>query len=410
MRLLSETHLKVLKNRNFLILSIITFLFQATTAFVLLSLIVSAFLKTDSNFAVSGVVLSFVSPAFLLTAISGLAADLFDRRKILIVSNFILSILVIMMIIAVQNVYILLALSFLYFAVNSIFLPTASAISAQVASRKDLLITNSIFLFTLAVGQLFGFFVSAIVQFFAGPVWNLVVCAFLSLILVWLSYFLPPLNPRLDKKTTSMKVIGEVTGAFIYIFKQRSIRLFFVIFALTQAAIAFGVTLAPGFFDDVVGISINKSPMLALPMVAIGVYLGISYVHNPEIRESYFVAQGLGIIGISGVILGLLLRFGLIYGLSLIFLVSIFLIVLGFGIIVSMVASRTVLQKRVNHNFQGSVFAATIILGALFASVASPLGAQMEKLFGYVNVIIFIGLVLAAFSTFLFYSGEKANF
>ena len=409
MNIVPKTYLWVFRDRNFLILSVITFLFQATTAFVLLALIVSAFSKTDSNFAVSGVVVSFVSPALLFTAIAGFFADLFDRKKILLWSNIALAILVLFLIIFGNNVYLLFALSFSYFAVNSFFLPTVSAISAQLVPKSKLLISNSVFIFNLAVGQIVGFFVASIVHFFVGSFWNLVICEIISIVLIWLCSLLPPLYPRVSGKAAVFGVMKDVFRAFYYIFSRRSIRFFFVFFALVQGIIAFGVTLGPGFFDNVVGISIRRSPIFALPLVAGGAYLGMTFVNSPK-RESFFVALGLGIIGVWGMILGFLLNYSLIYGLSLIFAVAVFLVILGFGIVSAMIASRTVLQKRVEHNFQGSVFGAVIILGALFASISSPLSAELEKLFGYVHLLIFSGIALSLFSAALFYAGEKGQF
>lgn len=409
MNIIPKTYAGLLHYRDFLILSLVIFLFQATTAFVLLSLIVSAFSKTDSNFAVSGVIVSFVSPALLFTAVAGLFADLYDRKKIFILVNIVLSALVLLMILFKGNVYFLFLLSFLYFAVNSFFLPTASAVSAQLVPKSKLLISNSVFIFNLALGQIAGFFIAAVVHFLFGPIWNLVICEIVTVVLIWLCTLLPPLFPRVSGKASVVGVLKEIMAAFYYIFSKKTIRIFFIIFVMVQGIIAFGVTLGPGFFDDVVGISIRKSPVFVLPLVAAGAYIGMS-ISNKLKRESFLVVLGLGAVGGATTTLGILLKYSLIYGFSLIAFVAVFLIILAFGIVTSMIAARTVLQKKIAHNFQGSVFAASIILGALFASVLSPISAELEKLYGYVHLLIYTGIALSVFSAALLYIGGKAQF
>jgi len=50
------------------------------------------------------------------------------------------------------------------------------------------------------------------------------------------------------------------------------------------------------------------------------------------------------------------------------------------------------LQKKVAHNFQGTVFGANILLASFLAGVMSPSAAGIEALLGYVNVLVLAGL------------------
>ena len=80
MRLIPRHYLALLSNRDFFLLISIIFIGQLATSFLMLSLVVSVFAKTGSNFGVSGVVLSFTVPGFLLMAVAGLSADIIDRK------------------------------------------------------------------------------------------------------------------------------------------------------------------------------------------------------------------------------------------------------------------------------------------------------------------------------------------
>src|SRR3990167_8839492 len=386
MRLIPRHYLALLSNRDFFLLISIIFIGQLATSFLMLSLVVSVFAKTGSNFGVSGVVLSFTVPGFLLMAVAGLSADIIDRKKIIVFANAIITLVVFLILISQKAVYASIPLSFLYFAGNTFFLPASSAASGQLVRRKQLLIANSIFIFTLSSGMILGLFAAAIVHFFFGNQVTLAVCGILLVIAAMLSVLLPSLLPQKSRDHSIAKTLADIGRAFIYIFNQKIVWFFFLVFAFMQGIVAFGVTLALGFFDEVVGLSINKSPIFVMPLI------GLIFVHSVKAKEGRLVTYGTGSMGFSTLILGLILRFDLVVERLLLLPVAFFLVLLGFGVIVSVIASRTVLQKKVAHNFQGTVFGANIILASFLAGVMSPSAAGIEALLGYVNVLILAGL------------------
>src|SRR3989344_283003 len=377
MKLISKQYLDLLADRDFFILMAIVFIGQLATSFLMLSLVVSAFLQTGSNFGVSGVILSFTLPGFLLMAIAGLAADLVDRKKIILVANIAITLFVLLILFSRQLIYASIPLSFLYFAGNSFFIPASSAASGQLVRKNYLLAANAVFIFTLSSGMIFGLFLAAVTHFFFGNMVTLVVCEALLLVAAVLSLALPKLPPRKTSDHLIIKAILDIWRAFIYIFNQKVIWFYFLIFAFMQGIIAFGVTLAPGFFSEIVNLSINTSPIFILPPVALGVLLGVVFVHSVRSPESNLVILGVGSLGVSSVILGMILRFNLLLGRLLLLPMALFLVIVGFGVIICVVASRTILQKKVSHNFQGTVFGANIILASLLAGVMAPAAAML---------------------------------
>src|SRR4030042_7154878 len=170
-----QKYLGLFVQRDFLILSSTLFLGQIASGFLLLSLISSVFTKPGSNFAVSGVVLSLAMPSFLLVAVAGLVADLVDRKKIIIISNFAIALVVFAILLSLEKVFASISLSFLYFAGNTFFLPAISAASAQLVGKRQLSMANSIFILALVGGQLFGLFCASIINFFFGNVITLII-------------------------------------------------------------------------------------------------------------------------------------------------------------------------------------------------------------------------------------------
>lgn len=401
MTFLPRSYFAVLYRRDFFILVLTLFFGQLASSFLILSLISAVFSRTHSDFGVSGVILSLAVPAFFLMAIAGLAADLFDRRKIMIAANIGIALVVLLIILWQKFVFASISLAFLYFAINSFFIPAVSAASGQLVRKDQLLVANSIFIFILDGVPILGFFMAAVVHFFFGSIVTLIIAQIFLVAAVMCPFFLPKLLPNAKRVHSKLERLVEIWQTFIYIFRTRTIWFYFVIFGFVQALIAFGGTLAPGFFDQVVGLTIEKSPLFVLPWIGLGALLGAAFANNPKIGESMLLVIGFGAMGIGGPILGIVERLNLLSGFGLLLPTGVFLFLLGFGAIVVMIAARTVLQKEVSHNFQGTVFGAVTIFAALMTSILSPLAALLAVIVGYVNIIIFGGIGLLAFSWLL---------
>lgn len=411
MILIPKSYLRVLRRRDFLILTLTIFASQLAMAFFLLSMVVSVFAQTKNTFGVSGVILSFTVPSFLLMAFAGLAADIFDRRKIMIFSNALIIWIVLFLILSSVTFAAVIPLSFLYFVGNTFFVPASSAASAQLVRKDQLLTANSIFFFAVAGGSVLGLILASIIHFFFGNIVPLLICEVFLVLAIFFSIFLPPLIPHKARGTTTLyKKIKDIWRGFIYIFRQKAIWFFFLSFASAQGVISFGVTLAPGFFERVADLPIEKSPTFILPLIGVGVLCGVMFMHEQRLKESFFVSLGLGLMGLSTLVLAMILNFKWIQGNLLYIPLSLYLFFLGFGEIISMIASRTVLQKRVSHRYQGTVFGAVMILSAFLAVVFSPAAATFEVLLGYTNTLILAGFGFLIFVSVFAFSAKKWNF
>lgn len=410
MRSIAKQYSKLFRNKEFLILVVVTLIGQIASGFLLLFLLVASYSRAHSNLEVSGVIVSFATPGFLLMAFAGLIADIADRRKIIIVANCAIVLVVLAILLSREFLYAALALSFLYFAGNTFFLPSSSAASAQLVRRRDLDLANSIFILVVGAGMILGIFLGAVVHLFVGSFTTLLVCEILLLCAAGLSFKLPKMMPRKKSKLALSAALLDIWKAFIYIFRQKEVWFPFLIFASAQALIAIGVTLAPGFFDNVVGLTIDKSPIFIFPLIGFGVLLGSIFTHRPKKRASYFWSIGYGAIGIAALFLGLVILSQILEGFLLLLPSGIFLVLLGFGEIVAMISSRAVLQKRVSHTYQGTVFGANIILSSFMAGVAAPFAALLEAMFGYVKFLIYGSIIFLVFSIFFVFVGRKWKF
>lgn len=404
-----QSYSRLFANRDFFILTSTLFLGQVASAFLLLSLITSVFQKTQSNFGVSGVILSLSIPALILIAPAGLVADLVDRKKIILIVNFFITLCVIGIILTLSNVASTLILSFLYFAGNSFFLPAVSAASGQLSPKKDLNYANSIFFLTLTGGQVIGMFFASIVQFFFGHFSLLFVSSAFLIICIFLPMLLPKLLPDKSKMESIFSKLADIWQGFRYVFRAKTIWFYFLIFGFLQGVVAFSATLTPGFFDRVLSLPITKSPLFVFPPLAVGLFSGAIFSHRPKIRSSTFVVIGTGITGFASGIFALIIAANFLE--KWLFLPAfIFLVSCGFGVILCMIAARTVLQRRIDHKYQGTVFGANFFMQSALATVLSPMGAFMVVAFGYVNVLFLLSLGFLASSAIVSLMSKKWNF
>lgn len=407
MFLLPKTYIRILKRRDFFVLSLVIFIGQVASAFLVLSLIVSVFLKTGSNLGVSGVIVSFTIPAFFLMAFAGFFADVLDRRKIIILSNIFIALVVLVVILTQNAVYASIPLSFFYFAGNTFFIPASSAATAQLVSKKELLAANSIFIFTLAGGILLGLFIASLTYFFFGAKTTLVICEGLLIIAALLSFLLPKLLPVVKSHDSLARRVNSIWRGVVYMFGSRALWFFFVTFAVAQGVIFFGITLAPGFFTEIIGIPLKQAIIFIFPMIGIGVLLGVYFIQKTRMHELYLISSGNSIVGLALVVFGLIIKTQLLPLLVAVLLSVPFLIFLGLGETVVMIASRTVIQTKVPHTHQGIVFGANIILASLIATIMSVLAVIFEVVFGYLGTFILGGTALILAGVVLGYLGKR---
>ena len=151
-----ESALAVFKNRSFLRL----WLSQASTQIggnmVLfgLTVIVS---ESQSNTAVSLLILSFLVPAVLFSAVAGVYVDRIDRRLVLIATNVLRGFAVAALLLVGDNFALILLLNIFVSTVTVFFAPAEAAMIPMVVPRKQLLPANGIFTLTLNAAFALGF-------------------------------------------------------------------------------------------------------------------------------------------------------------------------------------------------------------------------------------------------------------
>ena len=149
--------LAVFRNSGFLRLWLSQLATQVGGNMVLFGLTVIVVESTRSNTAVSLLILTFLVPAVLFSAVAGVYVDRIDRRLILIATNFLRGAAFIALYLAGDNFAVILLLNIFVSTVTVFFAPAELAMIPTLVPRSQLLTANGIFTLTLNAAFAIGF-------------------------------------------------------------------------------------------------------------------------------------------------------------------------------------------------------------------------------------------------------------
>jgi MFS family permease len=385
----------VFQNGGFLRLWLSQLTTQVGGNMVLFGLTVIVFDSTKSNTAVSLLILSFLVPAVLFSAVAGVYVDRIDRRVILIATNLLRGAAFVALYLAGTNLAIILLLNVLISTFTVFFAPAELAMIPVLVPREQLLAANGIFTLTLNAAFALGFaLLGPLVVNVAGPEAVIIVVAGLYFIAALFCFTLPPSPPPPSTVEHPHEGLGvgeaeravestfaQLREGFAYIRANRSISWSLVYLAVTASLIGVLGVLGPDFAEDTLGLASKDFAVVVLPL-AFGIVTGIlllnsygRYFPRRRVIEGAMIALGILLAALSaaGPISRLLQRADAAGGIDLSAITSLLavVVVIAFfaGISYGLVAipSQTQLQEDLPEDVRGRVFG---VLGML-VSVAS---------------------------------------
>ncbi len=149
--------LSVFRNSSFLRLWLSQAATQIGGNMVLYGLTVIVVSSTNSNTAVSLLILTFLVPAVLFSAVAGVYVDRIDRRLILIATNVLRGLMFVALFLVGANLPLILLLNVAVSTVTVFFAPAEAAMIPVLVPRGQLLAANGVFTLTLNGAFALGF-------------------------------------------------------------------------------------------------------------------------------------------------------------------------------------------------------------------------------------------------------------
>ena len=259
----------VFRNSGFLRLWLSQVTTQIGGNMVLFGLTVIVVNTTSSNTAVSLLILTFLVPAVLFSAVAGVYVDRIDRRLILIATNVLRGFAFVALYLVGGNLALILLLNVFISTVTVFFAPAESAMIPVLVSRRQLLAANGIFTLTLNAAFAIGFaLLGPLVVKVAGAEAVILVVAGLYFLAALFCVTLPasPPPPSTETEPHSGLGVGEAEKAvettlaqlregFSFIRANRSISWSLVYIGITASLIGVLGVLGPDFAKETLGLA-----------------------------------------------------------------------------------------------------------------------------------------------------------
>jgi MFS family permease len=349
---------------------------------------------TGSSRSVALIMVARFLPSVVMGPLSGVVADRFSRRSIMITADLLRAVVVLgfLLVRRPEQMWLVYVLTVLQLAFSAFFEPAKTAAIPSIVSDRELLPANAIASVTwsvmLTLGAAIGGFVAG--WFGTDVAFVLDSLTFVASAMLIATVRFPKRPPRPKAKLTIGKALGitdTIEGAQ-YVKSRRRV------FAYLMVKPAWGMgggilTLLAVFGEKVFPVGGKTATGIGVLFTARGIGTAVGPIvarrWAGETRKQMQIAIGIAFL-IGGV-------FYVAFGLSRSFLLALlFLAIAHTGGSILWVFSTVLLQREVEDRFRGRVFAAELALLTLTMAASNYLVGELMDRFGFSPRIVTAGV------------------
>jgi len=414
----------VLQNRPFLLLWLAQLSTQVGGNMVIFGLTVIITTAYHSSSAVSALLLSFLVPAILFSAIAGVFVDRVDKRHLLIVTNILRGLAFLGIFVGGNNLLALYLLMLFVSTVTTFFGPAEASMIPFLVPKGQLLAANGLFTLTMNVAFALGFAL-------LGPVLVALASAQLLILIVAGLYFvaavfcwtLPPSPPvgsgavgAGQTVADAERAVGTMVGQFVegitYIREHHNVGWSLSYLGVTGALIGILGVLGSGFAQTTLRLGAKDFGLVVLPL-GLGVVMGIlvlnsygRYLPRRRTIEVGLIAMGvlLAVLACVSPIANFLEDRAASSGLaeasrvvSLLSLVMSIAFLVGGSYAIVAISAQTQLQEELPEDVRGRVFGVLNMLVSVASLAPIIIVGPIADLVGREAVIFAVGVVVCLF-------------
>ncbi len=410
----------VIKNKGFLNLWINQIVVQLCYNSLNFALIIWIFQLTDTNTAVSALLVVIYLPAVIFGLFSGVIIDAIDKKKIFLCINLLLTLAFLSLFVFKYQYPAVLIITFLINTLSHLYSTTEATTIPMVTPKHQLLTANSLFSTTLQMTFLLGFGL-------AGPLIShlgINTVFAVSAALLFVAFIMATRFPLVKSSTTkeSRQLIqnfykrdfsnikritfSEVKNTLKHINNRLPVQASILILAGVQSVIGVLAVLIPSFLERVIHIKATDASYVLIIPLGLGLVLGASlagkickFLPKRWVVGGAVTLTGLlfFLVGISPLISPVIRYFPVhqplpfFYQPSLSTILATGSFILGIMMVLIIVPSQTVLQENIGENFRGKVYS---ILGVVMSAVSllPVLGVGiLADVFGTMPILVGLG-------------------
>ena len=410
----------VFRNRPFLLLWLAQAATQIGGNMVIYGLTVIILEATNSNTAVSLLILSFLVPAVIFSAVAGVYVDRFDKRSVLIITNLLRGGAFVLTVLAGGNLALVLFLNVFVSTVTVFFAPAEAAMIPTLLPRRQLLAANGVFTLTLNAAFALGFalFGPIVVTLAGAPALVLLVAAsyFVAAGFCWVLPKAPPptrgegIDARTavhDAEAAVGSTIKQLREGLAFIRQNRQIAWSLYYLGVTASLVGVLGVLGPSFATTTLGLQTKDFVVVVLPL-GFGIVMGIlllnsfgRYLPRRRVIEGGLVALGvlLALLAIAGPISQVLSQADrgipvLSSITSLLAIVVLIALLAGISYAFAAIPAQTQLQEDLPEDVRGRVFGILNMLVSVASFLPIIAVGPIADLLGTTTVLLFVAIAI----------------
>jgi MFS family permease len=374
--------------------------------------------ETQPNTANSLLILSFLVPAVLFSAVAGVYVDRVDRRLVLIATNVLRGFAVIALLLVGDNFALLLLLNIFVSTVTVFFAPAEAAMIPEVVPRQHLLSANGIFTLTLNAAFAVGFaLLGPLVINIAGAQAVIATVAGLYFLAAVFCFTLPKSPPpaRVDDDGNAVGETQRAMGSTVvqlregigFIRLHRSIGWSLLYLGITASLVGVLGVLGPDFAEKALGLQPKDTAIIILPLgggIVMGILLLNSYgkfLPRRRVIEGGLIVLGvmLALLSVAGPVSQLLQRADSASDLldlsaltSLLAVVVFIAFIAGIAYAAVAIPSQTQLQEDLPEDVRGRVFGILNMLVSVSSFLPIIIVGPISDWIGTATVMLIVAI------------------
>jgi len=398
---------KLLKNTNFLYLWISQILSQLTIQILNFLLIIKVFRETGSAISIALLWIIYGLPSILIGPFASASVDMFDRKKMLQISNF-LQALVIFFYALFQglNLFLLYGAIFAYSFLNQFYVPSEVASLPSLVKRNYLSFATSLFFITQQISLIVGIGIAGPLSHLLGFKNALFLCSFFVFIAYLSVSFLPNMKTKeikLNFENALAKYFQQIIQGYKYIKENKLVIYPFLLLLGMQVSLSIIIVNIPLIAEDIYLLSVEKASYYIILPSGVGAVIGafsVPRLLRRGVRKRKMIEKFLLIITLAFFLITFLLSelsmsYRVIVGAILVFF-------FGLSLTAIIITVNTFLQETTPKDLRGRVFGNYGFVLTLATILPIILSATLTEIFGIKL------LILIYFTTLIFI--KRGNF
>lgn len=397
--------LRVVCIRSFLFLMISEFFSQLAFNMQHFVLIFIIYGITRSNTAVSGMILSFMIPAVLLSVVTGIYVDRWNKKKVLLYTHLIRATLLLPFLMPNLHLGLIYALTFVIAVATQFFVPAESAIIPQLIPKNLIVSANAVFAFSLYGSMIIGYVFSGPALLLLGKTYTIVFLISLFLISIFFVTAIKLADKKkeepqdLSPSKSYFSIVQETKEIFTFLRKVRRVMHALLMLTIAQAVIFMFAVLAPGYVTTILRERLESLSVILIAPAGLGLVVGafmLGSMHK-RFKHKWVSAMGFMVVGIIFILLPIANRVD-VFNIDLLHIIIILAFIIGFAISLVLIPSNATIQIETNETMRGRMYG---LLSALIGAVSFlpvVLAGGLADLLGVGAVITGVGVIMVILS------------